>query len=702
MSADSTSRPIFLGALLVAFVALSALVFVPAAWSPPFLQEGAALARLAGGTSAEALAFQEHPDESRPLANLVRHYLPQLTGSQAALRIAAAILNGLTAWIILMLCRVVIRREGRWDAASFLAPAAATVIFLACPLTSEAIMAHSALPLVLATTLALLSLLLAALEGASTAPPRPFGPAAIFLVALLSDVTVWPLALVAAALARRPREDGSGRGGFLRALWPYGLSLALYYAAWVVRLWPSVRFLEIARVWGFLRGVASQSAVFVTELRLLFAPWTLSVDHGGVAYIGRWGAQALLGAVLLALVLVAGARFGRGATLTGIGVGGFAALHLHFVLFPPLEPLSERRLYAVVAVLSFLTAAVVLRLERRAGSRIAFAAAALVAAPLAFLTVDRVRLWEDPFALWEAAAKANPRSPVPHVTLGALHLDRGETDRAMQSFEAALSIAPGSPAVEQQLAEAYASKGDYQRAAAEAGKALALDPDYFPAFITAGTAFMMRNLPRDAFIMFNEALRRRPNDATALYHMGALLYDQNRFGKAAELLQLADQARPRDPDILFRLGMSRLNINDLTGAAEALHACLAESSDRIDARVNLSSILTQLGHHEEARQQIDQVLDADPGNSKALNNKAVLLSAEERWAEARELFERSAASDPNDQRTLYNLAGAYEHLGETEKAIRAYRDFLSRWTGSLEVGEEARARLAALEAGASR
>jgi len=111
---------------------------------------------------------------------------------------------------------------------------------------------------------------------------------------------------------------------------------------------------------------------------------------------------------------------------------------------------------------------------------------------------------------------------------------------------------------------------------------MSLDPSYFPAYITAGNAFMMRNQPRDAFLAFNAALRLRPEDPSALFNMGVLLFEQNRFGKAAEFLQKASAARPRDAESSFRLGMARLNTSDLSGrrGAPGLHRGGPESRRR--------------------------------------------------------------------------------------------------------------------------
>jgi tetratricopeptide (TPR) repeat protein len=270
-------------------------------------------------------------------------------------------------------------------------------------------------------------------------------------------------------------------------------------------------------------------------------------------------------------------------------------------------------------------------------------------------------------------------------------------------LEAALARAPRSAAIQAGIAEAYFQKGDHARAAREAEAAMELDASHFASYITAGNAYMILRRTREAFLAFNAALTLRPSDPSALYNMGVLLYDQNRFAKAAELLQQAAAQRPGDAELLFRLGMSRLQAGDMSGAAEALRACLAESPGRSDAQINLASVQTQLGHHEEARLLLEGVLGREPGHPRALQGMGVLSTAVQDWPAARGYYERAIAEEPaGDPRVLYNLAGVYEKLGDRSRAAETYREFLVRWSGGLEVSEDARARLAILEAGAAR
>jgi tetratricopeptide (TPR) repeat protein len=685
--------------LILGLAALGALIYMSAAWSPPLRDDRQDLDLLVAATPAEALAQRSHPDATHPLANVVRYALIRVTGRMNSIRVASALLHGLTAAMLFMLVQGLLTRGRRPEAVSLVAPAACGLIFAVHPICSEAILSHRAFPTILGTALAVGSLLQAIPGRGAGTRQSPFLSVSLYLAALLCEASLWPAALAAAALARIPEApdlDAPGKS-FPRRLAPYTVALGLYYLSWTARSWPGLEFLPTMRSWSFLGGLASQSAAFVTELKLLLVPVGLSLDHAASTYVGTWNLQALIGGVLLLVLFLSALLMRNLATISSLAIVWFASLHIHLLVAPPMDPISERRLYAQMVAIALAVAAGALRAERGLGARAVFAGAAVVSIPLLLVTVDRVRLWEDPVAIWESAARRNSASPMAHLALAHHHLSSDDPDAALRSFEVALARSPRNASIQNSIAEIYFLKGDYQRAAQEADKAMELDPAFLPAYITAGNSFMARNQPRDAFLAFNAALLIDEDNPSALFNMGVLFHQQKRYAKATELLERALEHRPGDPDILFRLGMSRLNSNDITGAIEALKGCLAAGEVRPDAQVTLATLLTQMDEHDEARRLLEEVLESDPGHAQALNGLAVLASTLDDWEKARDLFSRAIEADPSDVRILYNLAGAHEQLGDLDDAERAYRTFIDQWKGPLDMSEDARIRLERLE-----
>ncbi len=689
--------------LLSGIAVLAAGLYLQAAAGPVLDAEAPALRALAASDVGRALAFQTDPDEARPLSNVLVFLVTAGSGTMASIRILSALLHGANALLVFLLAAHLQRRAGDGQPGTTLAPVVAGLVFALHPLASEAILSHGSFAVVAGATCALGALLLAARQGESLAGGS-FGPAALYLASLLCHAAYWPVALPAAVLAARGGAVGGapakGRS-LLKALAPFAAGLGLFYAAWAARMWPAVNFGLVRRPWGLLQGLASQGAAFVDALRLCLAPVGLSVDQGRLAYMGDWNMQAMAGALALVLLLAGAVALVRRGTLTGIALGWLGALHLHLLLAPPEEPLQESRLYPFVVSVALLASALIRVLEARAGSRAAIAAAGVICLPLAFITAERARLWSDPVALWESAVRVNPASTRGYIALGKLHLEHNETEPALRAYEAALASSPNSAAIQNSIAEVYFQRGDQARALQEADKAIDLDPRYLPAYLTAGNVFMMRSQTRDAFLAFNAALTINPEDPSALYNMGVLHYQERQYGKASRLLKRASELRPEDAEMQFRLGLSRFYQGDYRGAADALRTSVVLDSGRIDARVNLAAALTRLGEHSAAAHLLEGVLGESPGNAEALNGMAILASARDEKEGAVTYFEKAVSADPNNLQFLYNLGGAYEDLGKVDLALDAYRKFLDRWRGSLNLGEQVRARIEALEARAA-
>ena len=90
---------------------------------------------------------------------------------------------------------------------------------------------------------------------------------------------------------------------------------------------------------------------------------------------------------------------------------------------------------------------------------------------LAWLLAAKGQQLDVALALAEQAQRLDPR-PDFADTLGWVHLQRGETDAAIASFERAVAGKPGDPTIRYHLGLALARKGDRDRALATLREAL--------------------------------------------------------------------------------------------------------------------------------------------------------------------------------------------------------------------------------------
>ncbi|MCQ2380632.1 MAG: hypothetical protein MJ025_06915 [Victivallaceae bacterium] len=103
-------------------------------------------------------------------------------------------------------------------------------------------------------------------------------------------------------------------------------------------------------------------------------------------------------------------------------------------------------------------------------------------------------------------------------------------------------------------ARAAAAAGNWQQAESDAAKVLELAPDNVIALLIASSAAEKRDDLDEATNRAGHAARVAPNNFTALYMYGRLLYrDSAQKQKAIEVLEKAHNLRPDDPDVLVLL-----------------------------------------------------------------------------------------------------------------------------------------------------
>ncbi len=70
---------------------------------------------------------------------------------------------------------------------------------------------------------------------------------------------------------------------------------------------------------------------------------------------------------------------------------------------------------------------------------------------LAGLTYDRSRDWDNPIALWSAAARLTPNSTLAHTSLGRHYFEIQRYEQSIAAYERALSLDPNRPLAQRGL-----------------------------------------------------------------------------------------------------------------------------------------------------------------------------------------------------------------------------------------------------------
>lgn len=141
---------------------------------------------------------------------------------------------------------------------------------------------------------------------------------------------------------------------------------------------------------------------------------------------------------------------------------------------------------------------------------------------------------------------------------------------------------------------------------------------------------------------------RDPEDAAdwdAVEEATELLHEE-RFRDALTLLRDVLAADPKNAYAYFYTGVALFECGELPASRDAYEACLKIAPQHLGARVALSHVLRQLGHHQEAIMAGTHALSQAPGDADALHAIGLAYLAKGDTTSARKYLEAFLAARP--------------------------------------------------------
>src|SRR5882724_2258632 len=220
---------------------------------------------------------------------------------------------------------------------------------------------------------------------------------------------------------------------------------------------------------------------------------------------------------------------------------------------------------------------------------------------------------------------------------------------ARQMFERAVKIDPDFTAAWAGLANSYVDlfrwgrdPQDLEEAKRASENALKLNPNSAEAHVSAGQALAIQRRFPEAANAFERAIKEDPTVYEAYYFYGRALFESGDVEKAVELFEKAQQVRPDDYES---------------------HTLRAQA-------------LTELGREDEARQAnqatvecIEKHLELNPDEARAYSLGASVLIRLGQNERSKQWTQQTMNLAPADPLVLYNAAGNWALLGETDHAL---------------------------------
>jgi tetratricopeptide (TPR) repeat protein len=195
--------------------------------------------------------------------------------------------------------------------------------------------------------------------------------------------------------------------------------------------------------------------------------------------------------------------------------------------------------------------------------------------------------------------------------------------------------------------------------------------DNVALYIDKGTALLALEHHTEALECFNIALKMDPdaiNESQLNLNKGSTLLKMGLFNEAMVCYNRAIELRPDDSTYYDNRAMAYMFNGHDENALSDLKTSL-ELKPSLRTFVNMGNALRRLDKSKEALECFDQALEIDPQDVTALESKANVLIADERYQESLDCIDRALIHDHNNASLFYKRGVLLCKLGRISEGV---------------------------------
>jgi Flp pilus assembly protein TadD len=157
---------------------------------------------------------------------------------------------------------------------------------------------------------------------------------------------------------------------------------------------------------------------------------------------------------------------------------------------------------------------------------------------------------------------------------------------------------------------------------------------------------------------------------------GVLLFERGEFDYARQSFEAAQHLAPEDPAILYNLGQCHDRLGDAAKAEHLYRECLTRSANHAACRHALAVLWVSASRQPEAERMIEDWLAREPKLSSPYAEDGWLWRLRGDLPRAQGRLQQALQIDPHDQRALTELALIYEEMQRPDRALVLYERIL--------------------------
>ena len=261
---------------------------------------------------------------------------------------------------------------------------------------------------------------------------------------------------------------------------------------------------------------------------------------------------------------------------------------------------------------------------------------------------------------------SDPRNEFALNLLGVVYLREQRFADALKTLQEAVSVNPTDAETQNNMGLAWRGLHEYPNAASAFRQSLKINPRQPAVLNNLGNAMAAQDKHAQGIEAFAAALTLDPSYAECLHNLSVSLLALGRTKDA--LLAISDALKSNSNNSVFLNTKAEILLRD--AQYEDAKAC-CEAAIAVDgsmqARVNLSTALKQLGDVAAAEEALSEVISRQPDHAEAHHHLGVLREQLGHSADAAKAYRAAIAHNPRLTSAYYQLSKLrIERLTESE------------------------------------
>ena len=223
------------------------------------------------------------------------------------------------------------------------------------------------------------------------------------------------------------------------------------------------------------------------------------------------------------------------------------------------------------------------------------------------------------------------------------------------------------------LADLYVSLGEDDRAIEQYSKALNIDPKNQQIRLLLTTILIRKEQFDNALGHLETLIGQSPELVIAHYYRGRINLEMGRFEEAEQAFREALRLNKSLEPALFDLGTLYQMKDRYADAIETYENLLGFYPDNLEARTRLVDLYLKLGDKEKAEQQTEKIKEHSTPGEPGRQALGLIYLRQGKLDESIEELNLIVSAWPDDDKSRYYLATAYEEKGDIEKGLEHFR-----------------------------